>query len=278
MPLTGKKILITGANGGLGRAIAALAQAQGATLALCEKTADLAQAAKAALPKPEAGALNPDAGVLNPDAGVHCAHADLRDGEAVAAMVAHAVDAMGGLDGVVNNAALLDAADAGPVETPLDSWQATLAVNVTGAFLVYQNALPHLIQQQSGSLVTLSSVVAHSASAKAQIAYTTSKGALEAMTREIALAHARDNIRANCVAPGPVLTERTAHYFDTPEKWVQRRQHIPMGRLGRPEEIAASVCFLLSDGAAWQTGSIMRVDGGISAAYVVDDTKGSDTP
>ena len=264
MTLTGKKILVTGANGGLGRAIAALAQAQGASLALCERTADLAQAAKDALPMPAEN--------------VSCAHADLRDGDAVAAMVESAVAALGGLDGVVNNAAMLADEDTTPVETPLDSWQATLDVNVTGAFLVYKHALPHLIKQQSGSLVTLSSVVAHSASATAQIAYTTSKGALEAMTREIAIAHARDNIRANCVAPGPVLTERTARYFDTPEKWATRRQHIPMGRLGRPEEIAASVCFLLSDGAGWQTGSIMRVDGGISAAYLVDDTKGSDTP
>lgn len=269
MPLTGKKILITGANGGLGRAIAALAHAQGASLALCERTPELAQAAKDALladTKPEAAK------------NVHTAHADLRDSEAVAAMVAHSIDALAGLDGVVTNAATLAEDDSGPVETPLDSWQSTLDVNLTGAFLVYKNALPHLIEQQSGSLVTLSSVVAHSASATAQIAYTTSKGALEAMTREIAIAHARDNIRANCVAPGPVLTERTARYFDTAEKWATRRQHIPMGRLGRPEEIAASVCFLLSDGAGWQTGSIMRVDGGISAAYVVDDSNGSDTP
>ena len=75
-----------------------------------------------------------------------------------------------------------------------------------------------------------------------------------------------------------MLTERTARYFETPEKWQARRRHIPMGRLGRPEEIAATVCFLLSDGAGWQTGSTVRVDGGISAAYLVDDRNGSETP
>ena len=261
MALNGKKIIITGANGGLGRAIAALAAAQGATLALCEENA--AQAAAAV------DSLGAEAIAL---------HADLRDAAAVEAMMKDAIEQLGGLDGVVNNAAILAADDGLPAETPLSTWQATLDVNLTGAFLVFKHALPHLIAQKSGSLVTLSSVVAHSASAVPQIAYTTSKGALEAMTREIAIAHARDNIRANCVAPGPVLTERTAHYFETPEKWQARRRHIPMGRLGRPEEIAATVCFLLSDAAAWQTGSIMRVDGGISAAYVVDDRDGSEAP
>ena len=264
MRLSGTKILLTGANGGLGRAIAAKARAEGAVLALCEKTQELADAAKAALPdNANAIAL---AGELTDEAGV-------------TEMVATAIEQLGGLNGVVNNAAMLGDDDGMPADTSLATWQATLNTNLTGAFLVYKAVLPHLIKQQSGSLVSMSSVVAHSASAVPQIAYTTSKGALEAMTREVAMAHARDNIRANCVAPGPVLTPRTAHYFDSDEKWQARRQHIPMGRLGRPEEIAALVCFLLSDEAGWQTGGVYRADGGISASYVVDDSKGgSETP
>ncbi|MBL6642044.1 MAG: SDR family oxidoreductase [PS1 clade bacterium] len=264
MRLSGTKILLTGANGGLGRAIAAKAQAEGAVLALCEKTQELADAAKAALPD---------------NANAIAIAGELTDEAAVTKMVATAIEHMGGLNGVVNNAAMLGDDDGMPSDTSLATWQATLSTNLTGAFLVYKAALPHLIKQQSGSLVSMSSVVAHSASAVPQIAYTTSKGALEAMTREIAMAHARDNIRANCVAPGPVLTPRTAHYFDSDKKWQARRQHIPMGRLGRPEEIAALVCFLLSDEAGWQTGGVYRADGGISASYVVDDSKGgSETP
>lgn len=264
MRLSGKKILLTGANGGLGRAIAEKALAEGAQLALCEKTPALAEAAKAAL--------------LDNKNSIALA-ADITDEAAVKTMLEQAIDTLGVLDGVVNNAAMLADNDGMPAETPLTCWQDTLAVNLTGAFLVYKHALPHLIAQQSGSLVTMSSLVAHSASAVPQIAYTASKGGLEAMTREIAMTHARDNIRANCVAPGPVLTERTARYFDSDEKWQARRKHIPMGRLGRPEEIAALVCFLLSDEAGWQTGGVYRADGGISAAYLVDDSKGgSETP
>ena len=265
MDLTGKKLLLTGANGGLGRAIGEKLCANGATLALCEKNEALAQQAFDALPE----ALQ---------ARAHAFAGDMADAPQIADMVAQAAQQLGGLDGVVNNAAMLASDDGDPIATPLASWQDTLNVNLTGAFLVYKHALPLLLEAGGGSLVTLSSVVAHSASAVPQIAYTTSKGALEAMTREIAVTYARDNIRANCVAPGPVLTERTQHYFDSDDKWLKRRKHIPMGRLGQPDEVAGLVCFLLSDAAGWQTGGIYRVDGGISAAYLVDDRNGADTP
>ncbi|MBL6761657.1 MAG: SDR family NAD(P)-dependent oxidoreductase, partial [PS1 clade bacterium] len=117
MRLSGKKILLTGANGGLGRAIAATALNEGARVALSEKTPALAQAAKDALPE---GA---DVVVLN---------AEVRDEAAVARMLADAIDQLGGLDGVVNNAAMLADDDGMPAETPLDSWQATLDTNLTG--------------------------------------------------------------------------------------------------------------------------------------------------
>ena len=265
MYLNDKIILITGANGGLGRAMAKMAADRGARLALAELDSDKAAAALAALPAEH-------------QAQSQAFAADLRDEPAIERMMQEIVAHFGRLDGVVNNAAMLAADDGNAVDTPLDSWQATLDVNLTGAFLVYKYALPQMLAQGHGSLVTMSSVVAHSASAVPQIAYTTSKGALEAMTREIAMTYARDNIRANCIAPGPILTARTAHYFDTPEKWQSRRQHIPMGRLGRPEEIAALACFLLSDEAGWQTGGVYRADGGIAASYVVDDRNGAQTP
>ena len=263
MLLNGKTILITGANGGLGRAMAKLASARGATLLLADIDAAQADAAVASLPAPSTATAY---------------HADLADAAAIEQMMQSIVSDYDQLDGVVNNAATLDLNDTNPVETPLASWQHTLSVNLTGAFLIYKYALEKMQAQGSGSLVTMSSVVAHSASANPQIAYTASKGALEAMTREIAITYARDNIRANCIAPVPILTERTAHYFDSEEKWEARRRHIPIGRLGRAEEIAALACFLLSDEAGWQTGGVYRADGGISAAYLVDDRDGAPTP
>ena len=185
------------------------------------------------LPKPPCRSLRAQA---------HAFAADLTDADAVAAMVSDSAATLQGLDGLVNNAAILTDDDTDPVATSLDSWRATLEVNVTGAFLCAKMCC-RCSSQKRGAIVTLSSVVAHSASATSQIAYTTSKGALEAMTREIAVAYARDNIRANCVAPGPVLTDRTGVISTRPEKWQMRRRHIPMGRLGRPEEVAALVCF-----------------------------------
>ncbi len=263
MILQGKKIILTGAAGGIGQAIAIAAAKAGASLALCERTPALAAQAINAIPK----------------ASAHSTHSgDLTDAEAITAMIAAATDALGGLDGVVNNAATLAPDDASAIDTPLQAWQDTLAVNLTGTFLICQQSLPHLVKAKGGSIVNMSSVVAHRGSAIAQIAYTASKGGVESMTREIAMTYARDNIRANCVAAGPVLTTRTAHYFDTEEKWKTRRQHIPSGRLGKPEEIAALVCFLLSDNAAYQTGSTIFADGGISAAYITHDRNGQDTP
>lgn len=254
--LENQSIIVTGAAGGIGQAIARRLLDQGAKLALFERNEALCETACQGLP-------------INAD--FICIAADLGDPQAIEQGVAKAASHMGSITGLVNNAAILCSDDSDPCTTSLESFEKTLQINVTGAFLMCKHVLPHLMAN-GGSIVTLSSVVAQAASATPQIAYTTSKGALEAMTREIAIAYARHNIRANSVAPGPVRTERTAHYFDTEEKWEKRRRHIPAGRLGQTKEVAALVAHLLGPDAAYMTGGVYPIDGGISAAYVVDDT------
>lgn len=255
-----KPILLTGAAGGIGRAIAKRLHMAECRLILAEKTDALAAQARQYLPD-EAEIISLAGDISQPETAAH--------------IVQQAEAAFGGLYGLVNNAAILEAKDGGIVETDYQTWQTTLNMNLTSVYLMCHHALPalkHYANAHGGSaIINMSSITAHRGSAQAQIAYTTAKGGVEALTREIAIAHARDNIRANCVAAGPVKTERTAHYFDTDEKWQLRRRHIPMGRLGKPEEIAGLVAFLLSEEANYMTGASYLADGGIAHAYLVDD-------
>lgn len=264
--LDNKIILLTGANGGLGRAIAGRLAQAGCRLILAEKTPELAQEARESL------TAETTASTANTISG------DLSQPQEVEELIHAAHKIYGALDGIVNNAAMLDAGDAGIADTSVESFDTTIAHNLKSVFLTCRAIMPLFHQQGHGVIVNISSIVAHAASANAQIAYTTAKGGIEAMTREIAIEQARHNIRANCVAPGPILTDRTAHYFDTEEKWASRRQHIPMGRLGRPSEIAGAVCFLLSDDSGYMTGSTLLADGGIANAYVVKDENGAAKP
>ena len=259
--LKDKVIILTGAAGGLGQAIATRLINEQACPVLVDHNQDTL------LKLTENQVFNNSL----------CLNGDITDPDFIATIMTEAVEKYGKIDGLVNSAALLLPEDGDIAQTPLTCWLKTMETNLTSVFLTCQAALPHL-EEQGGAIVNLSSVVAHAASATSQIAYTTAKGGVEALTKEIAISHARHNIRANCVAPGPVKTERTANYFEDTAKWELRRRHIPMGRLGKPEEIAGLVCFLLSDDAGYITGASYLADGGISNAYVIDDVNGQETP
>src|SRR5690606_26804162 len=123
----------------------------------------------------------------------------------------------------------------------------------------------------SASIVNVASFVAHLGAATPQIAYTASKGAVLAMTREIAVIHARQGPRANALCPGPVLTPLLAKYLDDDAKRQRRLVHIPMGRFGEPAEIAQGALFLASDESSFMTGQSLLVDGGITAAYTTPE-------
>jgi len=128
-----------------------------------------------------------------------------------------------------------------------------------------------MLESGGGSIVNVASFVAHLGAATPQLAYTTSKGAVLAMTREIAVIHARQGIRCNALCPGPVLTPLLAKYLSDEEKRQRRLVHIPMGRFGEAEEMVKGALFLASDDSSFMTGQSLLIDGGITAAYVTPE-------
>jgi NAD(P)-dependent dehydrogenase (short-subunit alcohol dehydrogenase family) len=257
MRLNGKRAVITGAGGGIGRATAIKCAAEGA-LVLCGDI--LLEAAE------ETAAIIRQAGGIAEASG-----GDLTQEEACAAMFAAAAQKLGGVDIIFNNAGICLAGDDGPVETDLAVWERTIATNLTAVFLCCKAGLPHLQAAGGGVIINNASIVALVGSAFPQIAYTAAKGGVLAMTRELAIMYARQNIRAVAICPGPVATPLVTAFLADEEAWKLRRRYMPMGRLGQPEEIANLVAFLASDEASYITGSSYTIDGGITASYVIDD-------
>jgi NAD(P)-dependent dehydrogenase (short-subunit alcohol dehydrogenase family) len=258
MRLSGKRAFVSGAGGGIGRATALKFAAEGAAV-IC---ADLHDGALA----------QTDAALKKAGATYHLVTGDMTDAAACEAVLAAAAAAFGGLDIMFNNAGIVHAEDTGPVETPLSAWDKTISVNLTAVFLACKFGLPHLLASGRGALINNASVVALMGSAYPQIAYTAAKGGVLAMTREIAVMYARRGVRANAICPGPVATPLVTAFLANEAAWDLRRPYMPMGRLGQPEEIANVVAFLASDEAGYVNGAAYAIDGGISAAYVIDDS------
>jgi NAD(P)-dependent dehydrogenase (short-subunit alcohol dehydrogenase family) len=259
MRLSGKRAFVSGAGGGIGRATALKFAAEGAAV-IC---ADVREAA----------AENTAQAITLAGGQAVTAIGDLSRPDSCEAVFAAGAAALGGIDILFNNAGIVLADDTGPIETPLAAWDATIAVNLTAVFLACKYGLPHLLAAGKGALVNNASVVALTGSAYPQIAYTAAKGGVLAMTREIAVMYARSGLRANAICPGPVATSLVTAFMADDAAWKLRRPYMPMGRLGQPEEIASLVAFLASDEASYITGAAYAIDGGISAAYVIDDSE-----
>lgn len=253
--LAGKVALITGAASGLGRVAAERFASEGAFVVI----ADLAEGDEVT------DAIDAAGGEAT---WVRC---DVTDPEAVQAAVDHALETYDGLDVLYTNAGVMLPGDDDPVSTPLDIIERTMAINVTGTLLACRCAIPVMLERGGGTIVTVASFVAHMGAATPQIAYTASKGAVLAATREIAVTYARQGIRANALCPGPVMTPLLGAFLSDDAKRERRLAHIPMGRFGEPSEIAAAALFLASDDSSWMTGQSLIVDGGITAAYVTPE-------
>ncbi|MGZ4673288.1 MAG: glucose 1-dehydrogenase [Ilumatobacteraceae bacterium] len=258
--LAGKVALITGASSGLGRVGAELFAAEGAQVVI----ADLADGDDAV----EAIAAGGGEATF-----VRC---DVTDEHSIEAAVEHAVATFGGLHVLYNNAGVMLGDDDNPVTTSVATYQKTMDINVLGVLLGCKYAIPAMQESaarsgEAASIINVASFVAHMGAATPQVAYTASKGAVLAMTREIAVIYARQGIRANALCPGPIMTPLLAKFLSDDAKRNRRLVHIPMGRFGEPAEIANGALFLASNESSWMTGQSLIIDGGITAAYVTPE-------
>ena len=186
-------------------------------------------------------------------------------------MVSQAMSQFGGLHVLFNNAGIMHSDDGDAEQTSEEIWDLTMDVNLKGVFLGCKFGIPAIQKSGGGSIINTASFVALLGAATPQLAYTASKGGVLAMTRELAVIHARQNIRVNALCPGPLKTELLMKFLDSEEKKQRRLVHIPMGRFGLAEEMAKAALFLASDDSSYVTGTEFTVDGGITSAYVTPE-------
>lgn len=250
--LAGKAALITGGGTGIGRACALLFAREGARVAVAGRSAEPLRAVVAEIERAGGQAL-----------AVTC---DVTQAQQVERAVRATVERFGALNVVVNNAGVLAL---GSVEqTPESEWARVLGVNLIGTFLVSRAALPELRKAGGGSIVNIGSLYGL-IGLKNRAAYAASKGGVVQLTRSMALDHAHEGIRVNCVCPAIVETEMIQQVFaNQPDPAALRRQRIeqiPLGRMGRTEDVAQLALFLASDESSWMTGVALPLDGGLSA-------------
>lgn len=254
MRLKDKVALITGAGSGIGRETSLLFAAEGARVAVVDVN-DIAGA--------ETVAMVAQAG------GVAAyVHADVSKAVDAEAMVAFAEKTYGKLHVIFNNAGIMHSSDDDAVSTPEEVWDLTMAINLKGVFLGCKYGIPAIRRAGGGSVINTASFVGLMGAATPQVAYTATKGGVIALSRELAVVHARENIRVNALCPGPLRTELLMKFLNTDEKKQRRLVHIPMGRFGEAKEMAQAALYLASDESSFVTGTAFTVDGGITAAYV----------
>jgi NAD(P)-dependent dehydrogenase (short-subunit alcohol dehydrogenase family) len=257
MRLQDKVALITGGGSGIGRETAVRFAREGASVVV----ADIDQQAAAETVE-LISAANGQAVMTK---------TDVSEREDCAQAVATAEQEFGKLNIVFNNAGIMHSDDGDALATEEDVWDLTMKINLKGVFWGCKYGIAALQRAGGGSIINTASFVAILGAATPQIAYTASKGGVLAMTRELAIVHARENIRVNALCPGPLHTELLMKFLNTEELKQRRLVHIPMGRFGKAAEMANAALFLASDESSFVTGTDFLVDGGITAAYVTPE-------
>jgi NAD(P)-dependent dehydrogenase (short-subunit alcohol dehydrogenase family) len=248
--LSGKVAIVTGGGSGIGRQMAEGLAEAGADLLLCARKAERCEQAAAELEGLGVRAL-----------GLGC---DVRNPDQIQAVVSRAVDELGSVDVLVNNAGTVWGAT--PEDMPLEGWQKVVDVNLTGAFLFAQAAGRVMIERGGGAIVNIASVAGlHGAPPEFvnTVVYHATKGGVIAFTRDLAWKWAQHGIRVNAIAPGWFPSDMSKFVLDLQGEELVRR--VPLRRFGGPEDLKGAVVFLASPASAYVTGHTLVVDGGQSA-------------
>jgi len=254
MRLSDKVSIITGGGSGMGRTAALMFAAEGARVVV----ADFSEAGGA-----ETVRLVRDAG-----GEATFVRADVSSEPDAKAMVDHAIATYGRVDTLYNNAGIMPEEDHSVIDTPVDAWDRVMAVNVRGVYLGCKHAIPRMLEQGSGSIINVASFVAILGCSVPQDAYTSSKGAVLALTRSLAVQFAGRGVRSNSISPGPVETPLLMEWLLKDEAAKQLRlARNPTGRFGKPEEVVSAAIYLASDESRWTNGANFVIDGGISVNY-----------
>jgi len=247
MRLKDKVALVTGGASGIGKATAELFAREGARVAVADYSA---------------GGRETVQGIQNAGGEAIFLSVDVSDSGQVTKMVEAAFQAYGRIDILFNAAGILHYGTV--LETDEQAWHRVLSVNLTGTYLCCRAVIPHMIRQGGGSIINVSSTAgAHDAIPNA-VAYVASKGGVTMLTKAMAVDHGRQGVRVNALVPGATDTPMIRKVL-TPEAMAGLAAQHPIGRIGRPEELAQAVLFLASDDASFVTGSAMYVDGGQTA-------------
>ena len=245
MRLSGKVAIITGGGSGIGKAIAMAFARDGAKVVIAGRDSKKL-----------------DRATVEIGADCHAVSSDISNAGSVNKLVSTTLDRFKQINILVNNAAVLLPGTAESIsEADFDQ---TFAINVRGLWLLSRAVLPHMRAAGGGSIINIASVLSL-VGARNRVAYSASKGAVMAMTKAMALDHAAENIRVNCICPGIVETEMVARFSTDENARKQRIAMHPMGRFGQPQEVASAAVFLASDESGWTTGSVLTIDGGYSA-------------
>ncbi|KAG7449393.1 short-chain dehydrogenase [Guyanagaster necrorhizus] len=260
-----KVALITGAGSGIGLESAILFAQEGASVLMTDINLKAAEKGAALI------------ATKIPNAKVVTLRTDVGKEEDIKAAVDKAVKEFGRLDVMFNNAGIMHPADDNALNTEERIWDLTMQINLKGVWWGCKYAILAMRENPTdaskglhtgGSIINTASFVALMGAATPQLAYTASKGGVLAMTRELAMVHAREGIRVNSICPGPLKTPLLMDFLNTAEKRDRRMVHLPMGRFGEAIEVAKGALFLASDDSSYMTGTDFKVDGGLTSAYV----------